>query len=441
MSQRIPNVTATTEVEEVVTNYTPPNNGSGPLWNAGSPILIRQGASVFASALETGVGVPPMSNVRWQLWRRDADGWALQQMPPEYREREACPLVQYDGGRIFLSINPSIDATVRQTSFMGEPTPEMQYCSPHLLEFAATDPQRPPACWLPRWSSPAQLRDHSYRGIATDPEEGELVVFHKDRANMDYVWSFLDKEGRWSSQGRTTTPVNACYPVLSLRKRVAHAVTIGDIIEPVKEWLDYKWEHQKRRFFFVFRRVFYTWTPDIATQQFAAPLEVDSVEDTAGWMWPVDQLLDAEGRVHLLCLKQNIASTLMRDRFFPGQPMISSLTLAVLARGQIMSQRLLVESDQGGADPVPVWARLHATPDGQMYVVGAFTRNGALCNAICTLSADGEPGALVPLSLDYPFRRFFTATERGGTLRSHLLDLYGEGEQECTLRYARVRLG
>jgi hypothetical protein len=121
--------------------------------------------------------------------------------------------------------------------------------------------------------------------------------------------------------------------------------------------------------------------------------------------------------------------------------MISSLTLAVLARGQIMSRRLLVESDQGGADPVPVWARLHATPDGRMYVVGAFTRNGALCNAICALGADGEPGALVPLSLDYPFRRFFTATERGGTPRSHLLDLYGEGEQECTLRYARVRLG
>jgi hypothetical protein len=46
----------------------------------------------------------------------------------------------------------------------------------------------------------------------------------------------------------------------------------------------------------------------------------------------------------------------------------------------------------------------------------------------------------VPIALREPFSTFFTATERGGSRPSDLLDLFGVGQDAQTLRYARVRL-
>jgi len=435
----------TVEAEETITSYVDPRNGSGPLWNAGSPMLVRNGDDVFVSISETGPPSPPMTNTRWQLWQRGRSGWELQWSAVEYREREPCPLAQYGCGRLFLSVNPSIDATDATTEFMGGPVPEMQYCAPHLLEFDAADPKRRPSAWMPRWPNPTTLKDHSYRGIAVDPAEGELFVFNKTRENMDYAWSFLDASGRWSSYGRSATPINACYPLLALRARAAHAVTIGDIIEPVKEWLDYKLVHQKRRFFFVFRRVFYTWTPDIAREQFAPPIEVDTVDDTAGHMWNLDLWLDASGRAHLLNSKRTIASELMRDRFFPGQPIVDSLEYCVVDKGEAVKRSTLARSVEGEPGDRPTWARFHATPEGRLYVIAHFRRETpegepASENRICAVSAQGEPGQQARVPLREAFTRFFTATERGGSDPSRVVDVYGCGEDRESLRYARLRI-
>ena len=54
----------TTEVEEVVATCGAPNNGAGPFWCSGAPMLVRVGEEVFASAMEVGEGVPPLSNTR-----------------------------------------------------------------------------------------------------------------------------------------------------------------------------------------------------------------------------------------------------------------------------------------------------------------------------------------------------------------------------------------
>ncbi len=51
---------------------------------------------------------------------------------------------------------------------------------------------------------------------------------------------------------------------------------------------------------------------------------------------------------------------------------------------------------------------------------------------------DGEKS--VRLVLEVPFTTFFTATERGGSRPSDVLDLFGTGKDSATLRYARIRL-
>ena len=75
----------------------PPNNGAGPLWCYGAPLLVRQGDVVYASVMETGEGVPPLSNTRWRLFRRDERGWKLVRQPEGFRHREPCPLVGLAG--------------------------------------------------------------------------------------------------------------------------------------------------------------------------------------------------------------------------------------------------------------------------------------------------------------------------------------------------------
>ena len=44
------------------------------------------------------------------------------------------------------------------------------------------------------------------------------------------------------------------------------------------------------------------------------------------------------------------------------------------------------------------------------------------------------------LALGEPLTTFFTATERGGSGPSDVLDLYGTGRDPKVLRYARIRL-
>ena len=96
------------EAEEDVYAFTPADNGAGPTWCHGSTCLVRAGEDVFASGLETLPGVQPLNNCRWTLFKRSADGWALQQADPTGRTREPCPLAALSGGRLMLSVNPTL---------------------------------------------------------------------------------------------------------------------------------------------------------------------------------------------------------------------------------------------------------------------------------------------------------------------------------------------
>jgi hypothetical protein len=149
-----------TEVEEVVATCKPPGNGAGPLWCYGAPLLVRQGDLVFAGAMETGDGVPPLCNTRWRLYRRDAEGWDLVRHAADFREREPCPLSSPGPGRLILSVNPSTEP----------PGTEYGPCDPHLLLVDALHLDRGrPSCvphgrgclaspTIPTGASPSTLR-------------------------------------------------------------------------------------------------------------------------------------------------------------------------------------------------------------------------------------------------------------------------------------------
>ena len=51
---------------------------------------------------------PPLCNTRWRIFRKhDDENWEMVQASEKFNQREPCPLVIFQDGRLFLSTNPS----------------------------------------------------------------------------------------------------------------------------------------------------------------------------------------------------------------------------------------------------------------------------------------------------------------------------------------------
>ena len=230
---------------------------------------------------------------------------------------------------------------------------------------------------------------------------------------------------------------------MALRNRAAHVLAIGDIVEPVEEWRRLKFEKLRRQWDYVFRRLFYTHTPNVRDKEFARPLEIASVEKTAGHITNLDLFVDASGAAHLLYLRVPHQYAFIRDRYFPGQPMSRHLEYAVVVDGKVTSSRTLAETPLEGGGLEPGYGRFHVGPGERLYVVVAGHRKEggrerSFGNFIAPIDPEASSSVFRRLPLEHPFRRFFTSTPRGGSRPSPVLDMFGIADDSPHLRYARV---
>jgi hypothetical protein len=220
---------------------------------------------------------------------------------------------------------------------------------------------------------------------------------------------------------------------------------ISDIIEPVKEWRDFKRKLTGREWDYDFRRLFYTWTPDITRQAFGRPVEIASREKTAGHITNLDMWLDQAGRAHLLWLERSVWYPQMRDRFFPGTPLTTSLEYGIVDKGRIVHRATLAKGGEGASTEIPGWSRFHALPGGKLrvaaYFSGADSAGKAVSeNRLIEITAAGQAGRSVVIPLRSPFTNFMTATERAGSPPSGVLDLLGESPGRSGISYARIQI-
>lgn len=419
------------EVEEVIAHCEPPDNGASPFWAYGSPMLVRVGDRVFASVMETGQDVPPLCNTRWRLFQRDEQGWKDVLHPDEFRQREPCPIVAIGTDQLLISVNDS------------KTPPGTKYgpCEPHLLSVKVQNPSAEPIKIDPQWPEGLSFTDHSYRAIAADGPAGEVLPLNIDSQTSALHWAFRNSEGEFISRGAAEFPIRSCYAQVALKDRAAHMLAIGDIVEPVEEWRNYKREKTKASWDYVFRRLFYTRNPDVAADEFAEPIEVDTVDATGGHITNLDLWIDKSGHAHLLYLKSN-HTPILRDRYFQGEPIVTTLEYATIENGQATRHKPLLTGGENRPE-TPRYGRFQATADGALHVVYAATvhdDNGSsrLENRLLRLTPDREAEP-VKLDLKQPFYMFFNATERGGSAPSDTLDLLGPGSG-IEIRYARVRL-
>ena len=420
------------EVEETVAPYVTEGRELSHwcLWGYGAPHLVRFGQEVFVSLIDTNSGLEPVANNRWLLWRRGADGWRIVQQGEKYIEFQPCPLAVLAGGRLLLSVNPH-----------ERPGGEGR-CYPQLLQFSASAIADVPSVLRPSWPGSASFSVLTYRGLGVDAEAGEILLLCL-LGNV-YCASFADSPEQWHDAGTISFPIRACYPQVLLRNRAAHVLAIGDVVEPVKAWRELKGKDPG----FAFRRLFYTFNPDVLHALFEPALEVDSVEDSGGRIWNLDLHADPQGKVHALYLREAYTDELIHQRFFPDKRPTCQLIEAVIESGRVISRQVLLDQDtpvaegpMAGRKLVPGFARYHLTPQGDLWAILYASGSGGEDMYLLRL-APGPRGSLIPLGMKHPLSRFFTNTVRGGSAPSSTIDLVGADQRSSPpqLRYARVVL-
>jgi hypothetical protein len=444
-AQPLASLRPTVELEEEVYRFEPANNGAGPLWCNGSTCLVRIGEEVFASGLETLKGFKPLNNCRWTFWKRTADGWQLQQADRNGRTREPCPLAYFDGGPVFLSANPTL---------VTDPNAHSGPARPEVLQFDPADPKAPYQTLLPKWEGTPAFSEHSYRSFAADGPNRELIVLQ----NIGYThaeWSFLDRSGAWSAAGKLVWPwgaeyrhpraVRTCYPNVALKGRAVYFCGVSDIEEPNPEWQASKKQLTGRSWDYDFRRLFYTWTPDVTKTKFHPWVEIASREKTCGWIMPGDLWVAPDGVVHLLWLERAIDERL-RAKFFPDAKQSHALQYAQVRDGKVVLRRALVESVEGRPGETASAGRFHVTPDNRLlvicYVAGVNAAGKHVAeNRIMELAADGAIANQCSLPLKHPMTSYFTATIRAGSAPSTIIDMLGHrADAPGAISYARIRL-
>jgi len=431
------------EIEEDVYTWADAKNGAGPMWCSGSTCLVRCQGKLFATALETVPGAAPLNNCRWVLLEREAAGWRRAR-EDKGRTREPSPIASSASGRFFVSTNPTLGSGAEPN---GGPA------RPDLLEFAAADPNMAPSPLSPRWEGNPPFREHSYRTLAADGPAGEIVLFQ----NIDYThaeWAFRNGAGEWAARGKLVwpwgtnyehpQPIRVCYPTVALRDRAVHFFGVSDIYEPRTDWHAEKEKLTGQHWDYDFRRLLYTWTPDIASTGFRPWIEVASREATCGWLSPADLWLGPDQSVHLLWTERAIDERL-RAKFYPEARQSHLLVHAILRDGKIVSRETLLESAEDRPGLVASAARFQPAPDGRLFIFMHVSGREADGRPVAeNRLMELQPGGARPMvaaPLQHPFTSFFTATVRAGSPPSQTLDLLGTcADKSNTIRYARLRL-
>ena len=438
-SDNKPAFTVKVETEEIVYKYESPDNGSGPMWCHGNTCIVRYGDKLVASGMETLENQVPLNNTRWLLFERTDKGWDLLMKDETDRTREPSPLgLLNNAGKVILSVNPALTG----------PGIRNGPAEPRFLQFDAVNLRSGYETIIPRWNGKPDFTEHSYRSFVVDGKVNEFILFQNTGYSLA-EWVFFDRNGDQHSRGKLVwpwgaeyeepQPVRICYPAVQLVEREIHFLGVSDIVEPKKAWKDYKFQVTGREWDYDFRRLFYTWSRDISTGQFEEWIEVASCESTAGHIFPCDLWRAPDQLVHILWTEKALDERLHKD-FFPQEKQSHALNHAILKEGKVIYRQPIMFS-KAQDTLLPGRGRFQVTPDKRLFVfyhvygkIGGFSEN-----RVVEILKDNSISSAATVPLNRPLRNFFTATVRGGSEPSDVIDVFGEdGQQE--MRYARIRI-
>jgi hypothetical protein len=161
-------------------------------------------------------------------------------------------------------------------------------------------------------------------------------------------------------------------------------------------------------------------------------------------------IADSNGRVHLLWVRQNIQYAFLRDRFFPGTPIVEEVRHAVVENGRVLSTETLSrrEVDGGLTRARTSTGRFHQLADGRLIailVIDAAKSDEPPSREMLLQEMDPDarhssPPVRVELKNPAPSDRFFTNTTRGGSKPDNNIDILTTGTKDgvISIRYIHV---
>lgn len=417
--------------ESTVYTTTDARNGAGPLWNFSSSNIARIGDTVWVSGLRTVPGLPPLNNTECTLWKQTGSAAWSQVATLPGLTREPCPIGVLNGTRLVISTNPTLNPPGKPG---GGPA------RPGLWEYDPARPDQPPVISEPQWRPGApvdKFTEHSYRSLAVDGARGEIFLMQ----NIGYThaeWTFRNSQGQWSSQGKLDWPVKTiggkdvrlrvCYTVALVHDRAVYLLGVSDVVEPNAEWRDYKRKLTGKEWDYVFRNLYYTWTPDITSVPFQPWLEVASREETAGRITPGDLWLAPDSVVHAVW-EEAATDDRLRTKYFPDRPQKKSIGYAAIADGRMVVESQLSAGNPGHSSEVAHWPRIHALSDGNIsvlvYVDGVGADGARISNNTILRIRNGHVVESVNIPIKNPLTQYVTSTPRAGGIFESGLDILG----------------
>jgi hypothetical protein len=411
--------------EELFMEYEPSENGSTPLWNRGASVIVRQSEDVFISMIETISEWEQPNNVTCSLHQRDGDKWKVV-VELNDPTREPCPIAS-DGNSLFISTNTSLGENSQ---------PEVVRAQKAILGSETS-------VLTPEWAEEHNFTAWSYRGLGMDVNNKEVLLLNISD-DHGYYWSFLDANGQWSRKGVMNFPVQEdgtnlrlAYPNTILQNRSAYIMTVSDIKETNDEYVAYMLDYGTD-FHYVFRQLYYAWTPDIASQD---PTEWKLLASTEpyGEISNQDVWMAEDGTTHFLWIEESIDGRL--EDYLPEVADTQTLWHAVLKDGEVISRTVLMEYDSRGMRPNR--ARFQSLPDGRLFVfISGYEGAGGVGNRLIELYQDGTHSKAVKINLDEPLDVFQIAGQQNGSNPSNYIDIIGATDWDTSpLYYARIQLG
>lgn len=419
-------------IQEKIYDFEWKVNGAGPLWCYGSSCIATFKDKVFVTGWETLKGIPPLNCARWILYQRNEKGWKLMYQDAE-RTREPAPICVLSDGKIFISENP----------FMLESEAKTGVTLPGIRIFYPPNySESKKVLFYPY--EPVVLVEHSYRNFAADRENSELIVFQNKGYDRAY-WSLIDKDGNPIKSGKIYWPwgydyvnpqrIRICYNNVQLKNRAVYILGTSDILEPNPEWKEYKRKITGREWDYDFRRLFFTYTPDIVNKPFNYWIEISSREKTAGNIRNHDLFVDNNGFSHLIWWEKSCDDRL-RDKFFPYESLTHSLKYAKLDDQKMLNQKNILffgenEKTSSGISNISfIFGRIHVKENNELYLFVAITgtdknKKNLAENWLFELDIQGNIKARHPVNFEKPFTQFHLTSVRNGCTTSDKIHIYG----------------
>ena len=426
----LPAITQDFEItaEESVYTITSPNNGSGPFWSQGCSSIARMGDDVYIVQMETGEGIPRLCNTRWKLLKRDAETstWNAIAQAPEFRQREPVSLAVTEGTSLYLNVNDSLTA----------PGMEYKECLPNLLRIMPNTSIPSVSAIHPVWNTQPYFTDHSYRGFSADGQAHTLLMLNIDAKTSLEHYALLDRYGVTLANGAIEFPIRSCYPYVALEGNAAYVLAISDIVEPVKAWRTFKFEQTQRKWDYVFRISYFTWTPDLSTTPFEEPIEIVNVDDTAGHISNQDLWIAPDGTAYILYSVREVQSAMMRDKFFPDKSILNDLYLAKIKDGKVIARHCIMK---GTEKTQPGRAQLQELPNGRVLaLLHVSGENGG--NKLLQIYPELDSPDFISVPFESPFTTFTLAAKRSGNQPANTIDILGHQQSGGEVAYGQLTI-